>query len=281
MWLLDSLRLKLISESTKKTDREDALKIAKIISAFSEADLPLVYVPTDLESDDRALISEHEARVKDHTKQINQLHALFTFSGITDVGRNDVATASGRDEQIQRLPKNRMESAERICILLTIYEAQITEIEGKMKTRLKEEETFTRTTLAIPGIGLKAAFTYLGQVGLTPRFPNASCVASYVGFTPRISQSGDSMHRGKCKRGKAALKRIFFQAAVTHVRTMPDGPLAALYRRIKVRSGTQKARIAVARKLIELVYTLNNSGETFIGSQMEKTRLKLKKIGLI
>jgi len=281
VWLLDSTRLKLISESRKKTDKEDALKIAKIIAAFPESDLPLVYIPTDIESDDRALISEHEVRVKDHTRQINQLHSIFTHAGITELSRYDLATASGRDEQIKRLSGAKAASAERICVLLVIYEAQIAEIESCMKGRLKDEENFTRTVMSIPGIGVKAAFTYLGQVGLAPRFPNSSAVASYVGFTPSLMESGSSSYQGRCKRGKSALKRIFYQAAVTHVRTVPEGPLAETYRRVKAKRGGQRAMVGVARKLLELVFTLNSSRQLFHGHSVEKTAKKLKKIGLI
>lgn len=279
--LLESAQLKMISDSLKKTDREDALKLAKIIASFPEADLPLVHIPSDVEAADRRLMAEHEARVRDRTRQINQLHALFTQAGITDVTRYNLSTANLRSRQTERLPKNMRVNAERTCILILIYESQIEEIKDSMKSRLKEEEEFTRTVFSIPGIGVKASFAWLSQVGSVERFPDAGKLAAYIGTVPGIQESGKSSRQRKNHRGNPALKRILFQSALVLSRSPEAGDLSEFYQRIKAKRGGKRAVVALTRKLVELIYAMQKHGTTFRGSSFTKTGLKLRKVGLM
>jgi transposase len=66
-------KLALIYGSMKKTDKEDALKLARIVAQFREDQLPSVPLPTEQEMRRRKLICSHE-RVKGlQTKEINTL----------------------------------------------------------------------------------------------------------------------------------------------------------------------------------------------------------------
>jgi transposase len=70
----------MIWQSTKKTDKEDALKIAKFIQRYPEEELPLVSLPTEQEEELRQLISMKQFLVKMRTALINRLHALYVLA---------------------------------------------------------------------------------------------------------------------------------------------------------------------------------------------------------
>ena len=66
VFVLNANRLSLIYKSMKKTDKEDALKLAHILQDFQEDRLPVVPVPSDKEINRRKLIAGCR-RVQQHS----------------------------------------------------------------------------------------------------------------------------------------------------------------------------------------------------------------------
>jgi hypothetical protein len=69
--------LAIINKSMKKTDKEDAKKLGRMLRDFPEDSLPEVSVPSDEEIEMRELTREREQAIGERTRQINQLHSLF------------------------------------------------------------------------------------------------------------------------------------------------------------------------------------------------------------
>ncbi|EPE84624.1 transposase [Leptospira noguchii str. 1993005606] len=74
--------LATIYQSLKKTDKEDSLKIARLIQRFPIEELPVVPIPNDEEEDNRRLCSEQENWTRQLTQSKNRLHSLFTQAGL-------------------------------------------------------------------------------------------------------------------------------------------------------------------------------------------------------
>jgi transposase len=78
-------------------------------------------------------------------------------------------------------------------------------------------------------------------------------VASYVGLTPRVRASGDRIRSGRItKEGNRLLRWVLVLAATQAVRR--PGPLRAWFHAVKQRRGRNVARVALARRLVEIVY---------------------------
>ncbi len=75
--------LATIYQSLKKTDKEDSLKIARLIQRFPIEELPTVPIPNDEEEDNRRLCTEQENWTRQLTQSKNRLHSLFTQAGLT------------------------------------------------------------------------------------------------------------------------------------------------------------------------------------------------------
>jgi transposase len=86
-----------------------------------------------------------------------------------------------------------------------------------------------------------------------PRFAHAKQVASYVGLTPRVRASADRVRMGHIsKEGNRLLRGVLVLAAPQAVRR--PGPLRTWFHAVKQRRGRNVARVAVARRLVEIVY---------------------------
>ena len=112
---------------------------------------------------------------------------------------------------------------------------------------------------SIKGIGSLGASILLSVIGDVRDFPDEGKLAAYFGIVPRIRISNESQCPGRItKRGSKLGRTALVQCALIAKRYSPY--LANYYDRIRGRRGTGRAIIAVARKLLGIVYhTLKNN----------------------
>jgi transposase len=107
---------------------------------------------------------------------------------------------------------------------------------------------------SIKGIASLGASILLSVIGDVRDFPDEGRLASYFGIVPRIHNSNETERSGRItKLGRTAL----VQCALIAKRYSPY--LGNYYERIRSRRGTGRAIIALARKLLGIIYhTLKN-----------------------
>ncbi len=90
---------------------------------------------------------------------------------------------------------------------------------------------------------------------------NEGKLAAYLGIVPRVSDSNETEHRGRItKRGSKLARTALVQCVLIAKRYSPY--LARYHERMKRKKGGGKANIALARKLLGIVYrTLRNCGQ--------------------
>ncbi len=104
----------------------------------------------------------------------------------------------------------------------------------------------------------------LFEIGRIDRFPSKRQIVSWVGLCPRIYSSGGKTSRGHItKRGNVHVRRILFQATRASLRAKAN-PLKAWYQRLAARKPGRVALVALARKLLVIIYTLLKSHQTFL-----------------
>jgi hypothetical protein len=92
----------------------------------------------------------------------------------------------------------------------------------------------------------------VAEIGDVGRFRSAEALCSWAGLTPKHRQSDTKTTRGSITKQGSRLVRWALIEAVSRYHGGPG--LAAGFRRIAERRGTNKARVAVARKVLTLVY---------------------------
>ncbi len=116
-----------------------------------------------------------------------------------------------------------------------------------------------RAIQAIDGVGRVLAAIFVAEIGDVGRFPNPEALCSWAGLTPRHRESDLKAHRGRITKQGSVLVRW---GAIETIAGGHGGPkLRADYRRIAARRGVRIARVAVARKLLTLVYFGLRDGE--------------------
>jgi len=135
--------------------------------------------------------------------------------------------------------------------------------------------------MSVSGVGPVLAFTFRAHIGDGSRFDNVAQVSNYVGFVPRLDMSGQSMRTGHItKRGCKHIRRIAVQSAWALVRSKEGGALKIKYREISARRGKKIAIVAVAKKLIELLWVLSQKKELYSYATPETIRKKFRFYGL-
>jgi transposase len=115
---------------------------------------------------------------------------------------------------------------------------------------------------SMPGVGRITALTVLAELGKLSRFNRRSAVANYAGLVPVQRQSNDKTFRGQVtKRGSNHLRRVLTEAAWQAIRRSVK--YGQQYERLKATRGSQKAVTAVARKMLEDMYTLLKTNTVF------------------
>lgn len=256
--LLNPSQLVLIYRSLKKNDKEDALKLARLVQKYTNEELPKVELPTEHEENLRQILTEIRQLKNDRTKEINRLHAIFVECGITEIKKKDLATIDNRIKCIKMLQGIALAQAERILKKLELVETQTEEVEELLDKEIDGDKNIEKLT-EIPGVGKQLASAYVAFIGDGSRFPNASTIGAATGLVPRLDMSSTVCRMGHItKCGNKNLRTLLILAAWSHVRSRDGGALKDkfLFMTRFQSKGKKIAIVAIARKLAELMYIL-------------------------
>lgn len=256
--LLNPSQLALIYRSLKKNDKEDALKLARLVQKYTNEELPKVELPTEHEENLRQILTEIRQLKHDRTKEINRLHAIFVECGITEIKRKDLATIDNRNNCIKMLKGIALSQAERILKKMELIESQIQDVDVLLDKEIDGDKNIGKLT-EIPGVGKQLASAYVAFMGDGSRFSNVSKIGAAIGLVPRLDMSSTVCKLGHItKCGNKNLRTLLILAAWSHVRSRDGGALKDkfLYMTRFQSKGKKIAIVAIARKLAELMYIL-------------------------
>lgn len=288
VYVLNAGQLAIIYKSTKKTDLEDAAKLSWMLKRFPPEELPAVALPDEKELHRRALVSELGSKKKIRNKLINRLHSLYVRVGITGMEKKDLKTAKTREENRSLLSSYSFYEALRIEEELELFERHIDAIEAEIAMELSTEP-LAENLMSIPGVGPATAMAFLAHVGDGSRFRNGRQVSHFVGITPRVDNSGETVRLGNItKRGCTAIRGIIVQSAWAAVHAKADNPFRRKYLELVERRGKGRAIVAIARRMLEVMWIVTTrneryrwSSETMLMQKKYLLSLKLKKAKIL
>lgn len=140
------------------------------------------------------------------------------------------------------------------------------EPEGSQQERMASTQEMRRAIEqldAITGISLRTAQVVLAEIGLQmDRFASEEHLASWVGLCPGNKVSAGKRLSGKTTKGNRWLRNALIEAAqgaASSKRTF----LGAYYRRLSQRIGKRKAVVALAHRILIIIYRVLKEGQTF------------------
>lgn len=282
--VLNAANLAVIYASLRKTDKEDALKLARLVQKFSPDELPVVPIPSDQEIERRALVAHENTFRRDRLRLINRLHAVLARSGFPNHTRAELKNPSIRvrliDDELTGFAKVEAGNLHR---LIADYDVVLEDLLVKIREAVTQSSDDSKILMSIPGFGVKTTMAVLAFAGDMRRFETPAQLVNYLGFAPRIYSSGEVEHRGAItKHGNSLVRGLLVQAAWGLVRTRAPSPLKTRYDAMLARGKAKSvAVVATARKLTELVHILLSRKECCWYTEAVQLGRKLEKAGLL
>lgn len=247
-------QFKVISQSVKKTDRNDAETLALYLSKDL---VPEVRMKDEAHAQMASLVQTRDKLVKLRTTLKNKINNILSARGIP-TAKESLSSEAGLN-RVLALRFDPMVALELEVIVEQIrsLNAGIAKLEGQIKSggeKLPGHENLT----SIKGIGPTSAGILLSVIGNVNDFADEGKLAAYFGIVPRVSNSNETQHSGRItKRGSKIGRTTLVQCTLIAKRYSPY--LKDYYERIKKLRGTGKAIIATARKFLGIIYlTLKN-----------------------
>jgi transposase len=275
--VINTLKMKVINESVKKTDKHDAATIAE----FLEKDiLPEAHLCSRESEQLRRLLKAREILVKACVGIKNQIHGLLTSEGMEDAKRGDLQSKKGRQRVHDALKACGIELVAQPLLdtIGQLYE-NIKGIEKELKA-LTEGDRVVELLKTIPGCGPICAWTIRAYTDDIRRFSSPKKYASFAGLAPWVQNSNETIHHGRItKRGPKELRTALVQV-VMGMRRMKEKlggwRLTRRYEAMKRGKCSGCAIIATARKVAVIIWNMLTEGVEFDAAQMEDRKLAKK-----
>jgi len=246
------LQVKWIAHAAVKTDKHDAIRLAKLLAANL---IPEVWVPPRHVRELRALLAHRRALVKQRTAVKNRLHSILHRQALK-LPSGDPFAAHNRTWwlALDLSPTERLRLRQDLDTLEHV-EKQLADLDSEL-ARLSNQSPWNLAMpflIQLPGLALLSAMTVLAAIGDITRFPTAKHLVGYAGLGTRIHDSGETSSEGHIsKEGRRDLRRILIEAAWIAVNTHPYWK--AEFERLCRHKPQGVAIVAIARKLLVVIW---------------------------
>lgn len=258
MVMVHPQRVKAIASAKLKNDRVDAATLAHL----SRCDLlPEAWMADEATQQLRLRVRLRINLGRQRARAKNQLQAVLHQEGfikpVTDLfGKRGRAWL----QQIE------LSGAGRMVVETWLGEVDRLDAEIALQTRALEQtaaaDVRARWLQTVPGIGAYSAMVILAEIGDAARFHSKQAMTSYAGLVPVVRESAGRKKRGGIThQGSNTLRWIMLQVAQVACRCSPA--VRAWYTELRRRKPAQVARVAVARKLLCVVWALLRHGVCF------------------
>lgn len=244
-------KTKLIAEARIKSDKVAALALARLLAANFICE---VWVPDAHLRQKRALAAHRMALQKQGTRLKNRLHSLLSRLNLRCPAKDLFSQAGQTWLRDLSLSANDSLQLRHLLAQLEGIAAQRDETERLMARQASQDPRIGRL-MQLTGIGYYSAFAILAIIGDIQRFPTPHKLTAYAGLVPGLNQSGQHTYYGHItKAGSPSLRWLLVEAARVAVRWDPHWQ--QVHARISRRRGTNIAVVAVARKLLVVIWHL-------------------------
>lgn len=246
--IVDSVKTRLKAGYAAKTDRLDARRLADALRRDSVVG---IYYPPLAIREVRELCRGRHTLVQMRTRLLQRIRAVLLRQGIVEA-RRLVRRDAVLDTLI--LPPRAAASVASLRRVLAVVRAEITALERDVHALAATDPIATRLQ-QIPGIGPVLALLIRAEIGESRRVPTSAHLASYAGLVPRVDASAGRYRYGRMtRRGSPWLRWALVEAAIHGPRR--QDPIGRWARRLAIRKGALKARIACARSLCDEICTV-------------------------
>jgi transposase len=253
-------KIKLITKNPLKNDKRDSMILAQLLKADM---IPAVYAPTWETRLKKSVIRERMFYVKIRTMAKNKVHKLLYRNGITLDGYSDAFGKAGRQYiESAVLPGTEKHILENELEMIDVVNSKVKLMESSIKVEMKENK-YVDLIKSLPGLGEILSRVIALEIVDISRFANAKKLASYSGVVPSEHSSSDNIYRGPIiKNCNTHLKQALVEGAWAAIRK--SAYFRCIYDNVKSRRGGNKAIVAVARQMAEIIFHVLKENRPYI-----------------
>ena len=233
-----------------KTDRRDSRKLAHLLAKRM---LKRVWVPSEQERYHRQVIRRRRQLIGDRVRTQNRIKAELRFYGM-EVAEPRGPWTRGYVERLWCIRFNNpwiQESFQRLLEQYAFLSQQIAK-QTQLVRQLSETpfyEERVKILRTVPGIGVISAMELVVELQDVARFRRSDQLSAYVGLTPSQYSSAEKVRMGRITGiGKNSVRAIMVEVAWYIIRK--DNSMRKKFERIKARSGSKRAIVAIARTVL-------------------------------
>jgi transposase len=239
----------MIAEAKIKSDKIDADILSDLLRSNF---LPTSYIPDQKTRSLREVLRHRMRLVSMRARLKNRLRDVLTknnqheqFTDITGIKAQAFLRAL-------TLPPEFTLQRDDILSHIQFINTQIDSTNKILKTYAGSLPHTERLT-SIEGIGIFSALVILAEIGDIHRFASPKKLVRYAGLCPGLHQNGNTCYSRPIPHdGNHYLRWIFTEVA--HHAVRHPGPLKEFYTQLSRTKGSQKAIVAVARKILTGVF---------------------------
>lgn len=266
-------KTKVIAQAKLKDDKMDSAMLADLLRSGMIYES---FVPDRHHRDLRSLVRNRLSHIRDASNHKNSIHAILAKYDhpcpVLDVfSKRGVEWLCGiRVSDIDRITMDlHLETIKMAMSHAALIESRIAGI--------AKEDNRARLIMTIPGINYVTAVTILAEAVDIGRYASAEKFAAAGGIIPSHRSSASTYHGGGItKQGSTWMRNAIVEAATTTIRH--DRRMKGIYERIRKRRGAKKAKIAVARHMLEIIWHMLTNGEEYRTQNVQMTQRKYKKM---
>jgi transposase len=187
-----------------------------------------------------------------------QVHAVMAKNGVLPAYTHMWGVAGPAQLDALELPAAYGHRIEVLRELIAMLDVQVRRLERDIHRALRDDAGYNAIQ-AIHGVGPTFAAIFVAEIGDVSRFRSAEALCSWAGLTPLHRESDTKVVRGRITKQGSKLVRW---AALEAVARYHGGEhLKPVFHEIAERRGKKKANVAIARRVLTLVFYGLRDGE--------------------
>ena len=254
----------------KKTDMRDSEWISTLLRAGL---LNGSFIPEKRIREFRDLNRYRKSVIRDITSQKNRIEKFLQSSGFRLSSLiSDIFGASGRNIILHLIEHGQIDKTALDSCRKTKTRNRIDEIETSLEEDMAPFALQVEQLNSIYGISTTASYAIIAEIGIDMKpFKTAEHICSWAGLCPGNNESAGKRKSTSVTKGNPYIKSMLCEIAWV-IAGKRNTYLSAWYWRIKQKKGAKKAIVALARKLLVIIYTMLKQGTLFDESCFETRR---------
>jgi transposase len=244
IWIGHATYIRQFAKRRQKNDRRDADLILELLHT---GDFPRIHRYSRGTREMLQQLRYRQRLVKMRTMAMNMMLFMASSRGVTM--RTQLQSKRGQAKMAQLpLPQPLGTQRDELLSLLQTLDQKISTIERWLEKETAGDAAVQRLQTH-PGIGLLTSICVRYTLEDVSRFATTRKVSAFAGFDPMQDQSDERNRLGAIsKQGSRWLR--FYLVEAGQVAMRKDADLARVYKRVSLRGGHAKAKVAVARRLL-------------------------------